>query len=36
MTGMVTSVPLYETFSLIKDNIHQSKNYENHLENSNI
>jgi hypothetical protein len=28
LTGMVTSVPPYETFSLIKNNIlHQSKNY---------
>jgi len=36
LTGMVTSVPPYETFSLIKDNIHQSKNCENHLQNSNI
>ena len=36
-TGMVTSVPLYETFSLIKNNIlHQSKNYKNHLEDSNF
>ena len=27
LTGMVTSVPPYETFSLIKNNIlHQSKN----------
>jgi hypothetical protein len=34
LTGMVTSVPPYETFSLIKNNIlHQSKNYKNHLEN---
>jgi hypothetical protein len=30
LTGMVTSVPPYETFSLIKNNIlHQSKNYKN-------
>ena len=38
MTGMVTSVPPYETFSLIiKNNIlHQSKNYKNHSENSNF
>jgi len=37
MTGMVTSVPLYETFGLIKNNIlHQSKNYKNHFENSNF
>jgi hypothetical protein len=29
--GMVTSVPPYETFSLIKNNIlHQSENYQNH------
>ena len=35
LTGMVTSVPPYETFSLIKNNIlHQSKNYKNHFENS--
>ena len=34
---MVTSVPPYETFSLIKKNIlHQSKNYKNHFENSNF
>jgi hypothetical protein len=32
LTGMVTSVPPSETFSLIKNNIiHQSKNYKNHL-----
>jgi hypothetical protein len=31
LTGMVTSVPLSETFSLIKNNIlHHSKNYKNH------
>jgi hypothetical protein len=36
LTGMVTSVPPYETFSFIKNNIlHQSKNYKNHFENSN-
>ena len=36
LTGMVTSVPPYETFSLInKNNIHQSKNYKNQFENSN-
>jgi hypothetical protein len=30
LTGMVTSVPPYETFSLIKNNIHrQSKIYKN-------
>ena len=32
LTGMVTSVPPYETFSLIKNNIlHQSKNYKNQI-----
>ena len=32
LTNMVTSVPPYETFSLIKNNIlHQSKTYKNHL-----
>jgi hypothetical protein len=37
LTGMVTSVPTSETFSLIKNNIlHQSKNYKNHFENSNF
>ena len=37
LTCMVTSVPSYETFSLIKNNIlHQSKNYKNHFENSNF
>jgi len=37
LTGMVTSVPLYETFSVIKNNIlHQSKNYKNNFENSNF
>ena len=37
LTGMVTSVHPYETFSLIKNNIlHQSKNYKNHIENSNF
>jgi hypothetical protein len=37
LTGMVTSVPPYETFSLIKNDIlHQSKNYKNHFENSNF
>jgi hypothetical protein len=36
LTGMVTSVPPYETFSLITNNIlHQSKIYKNHFENSN-
>jgi len=34
LTGRVTSVPPYETFSLIKNNILQSKNYKNHLDNS--
>jgi len=37
LTGMVSSVPHSETFSLIKHNIlHQSNNYTNHFENSNI
>jgi hypothetical protein len=37
LTDMVTSVPPYETFSLIKNDIlHQSKNYKNHFENSNF
>jgi hypothetical protein len=37
LTGMITSVPPYETFSLIKNNIlHQSKNYKNPFENSNF
>jgi hypothetical protein len=37
LTGMVTSVPSYKTFSLIKNNIlHQSKNYKNPFENSNF
>ena len=37
LTCMVTSVPPYETFSLIKNNIlHQSRNYKNDLENSNF
>jgi hypothetical protein len=37
LTGMVTSVPPYETFSLIKNNIlHQSKDYKNHFKNSNF
>ena len=35
LTGMVTIVPPYETFSL-KNNILQSKNYKNHFENSNF
>jgi hypothetical protein len=37
LTGMVTSVPPYEIFSLIKKNIlRQSKIYKNHFENSNF
>ena len=37
LTGMVTSVPRYKTFSLIKNNIRrQSKIYKNHFENSNF
>jgi len=37
LTGMVTSVPPYETINLIKNNIlHQSKNYKTHFENSNF
>jgi hypothetical protein len=37
LTGMVTSVPPYKTFSRINNNIlHQSKNYKNHFENSNF
>jgi hypothetical protein len=37
LTGMVTSIPPSETFSLIKNNIlRQSKNYKNHFENSNF
>ena len=32
LAGMVTSVPPYENFSLIKNNIlHQSKTYKNHF-----
>jgi hypothetical protein len=32
LTGIVTSVPPYETFSLIKNNIlHQSKTYKYHF-----
>jgi hypothetical protein len=32
LTGIVTSVPPYETFSLIKNNIlHQCQNYKNHV-----
>ena len=35
LTGMVTSVPPYETFNLIKNDIlHQSEIYKNHFENS--
>jgi hypothetical protein len=35
LTGMVTSIPPYETFRLINNIIlfHQSKNYKNHFEN---
>jgi len=37
LTGMVTRVPPYKTFNLIKNNIlHQSKIYKNHFENSNF
>ena len=37
LTDMVTSVPPYETFNLLKYNIlRQSKNYNNHFENSNF
>jgi hypothetical protein len=37
LTGMATSVPPYETFSINKNNIlHQSKIYKNHFENSNF
>jgi hypothetical protein len=37
LTGMVTSVPPSETFSLIKNNIlHQSNYYKNLFENSNF
>ena len=37
LTGMVTSVPPCETFSLIKNNIlHPSKIYKKHFENSNF
>ena len=37
LTDMVTSVPPYKTFNLIKNNIlHQSKIYKNHFENSNF
>jgi hypothetical protein len=37
LTSMVTIVPPYETFSLLKKNIlHQSKIYKNHFENSNF
>ena len=35
LTGMVTNVPPYETFSLIKKNIlRQSKIFQSHFENS--
>jgi hypothetical protein len=38
LPGMVTSVPPYETFSLINKNniLHQSKIYKNQFENSNF
>ena len=37
LTGMVTSVPPYETASLIKNNIlRPSKIYKNHFENQNF
>ena len=37
LTGIVTSVPPYEIFSLIKNNtLHQYKNYKNQFENSNF
>ena len=37
LTGMVTSVPPFETVSLIKNKIlHQSKSYKNKFENSNF
>jgi hypothetical protein len=37
LTGMVTSVPPYETFGLIKKNIlRQSKIYKNHFKNLNL
>jgi hypothetical protein len=37
LTDMVTSVPPSKTFSLIKNNIiHQSKNYKNHFESSDL
>ena len=37
LIDMVTSVPPYENFSLIKNNIlHQYKNYKYHFENSNF
>jgi hypothetical protein len=37
LTGMVTSVPPYETVRFIKNNIlHQSKNYKNHFKDSNF
>jgi hypothetical protein len=35
--SIITSIPHYETFSLIKNNIlHQSTNYKKHFENSNF
>ena len=37
LTGMVTSVPPFETVSLIKNNIlRHAKNCQNHFENSNF
>jgi hypothetical protein len=37
LTGIFTSVPPYETVSLVKNNIlHQSEIYKNHFENSNF
>jgi len=37
LTAMVTSVPPYDIFSLIKNNIfYRYKNYKNHFENSNF
>jgi hypothetical protein len=37
LTGIFTSIPPYETVSLIKNNIlHQSEIYKNHFENSNF
>ena len=37
LTGMVTSVPIYETFSLIKNIFFvKTKIYKNHFDNSNF